>query len=228
MVLECCKQSLKNLKIDYIDLYLIHWPTGFQEGQKLFPLDKDGNLIFSSVDYVETWHGMEDCFERGLAKSIGLSNFNSQQIQRVLNACKVKPVVNQIECHPYLNQSKMIDFCKSHGILVTAYSPLGSADRLFASANDPILMSDKTLKSIAEKHGKSVAQILIRYQVQRGIVVIPKSVTPSRILSNIDVFDFELTEDDMSKINNLNRDFRYITNEAFKQHIHYPFKGGEF
>ncbi|RWS13418.1 aldose reductase-like protein [Dinothrombium tinctorium] len=210
-----CKESLSKLGLDYLDLYLIHWPMGFAEGSELVPVDESGNFIFSDVDYVETWQGMEDCYNAGLVKSIGLSNFNSDQIKRVLSVAKIKPVNNQVECHPYLNNAKLIDFCRKHDIVVTAYAPLGTPGRHWAKPDEPSLLEDRVIKSIAEKHHKTPAQVAIRYQIQRDVIVIPKSVTPSRILENSQVFDFELSAEEMAAIDKLDRGLRlYPTTKA--------------
>ncbi|RWS23290.1 uncharacterized protein B4U80_07110 [Leptotrombidium deliense] len=222
-VMECCKESLSKLKLEYVDLYLIHWPMGFKEGGELFPKDADDNILYSDIDYLETYKGMEDCFNSGLIKSIGLSNFNSEQIKRVLDACTVKPVMNQVECHPYNNQTKLINFCEALGITITAYSPLGTPDRPWAAATDPSLLEEPKLEEIAKKYNKSTAQVLIRYQVQRGVVVIPKSVTPARIKSNIEVFDFELNADDMIAIDGFERGYRFLQLAQHKKHPYYPF-----
>ncbi|KAG0721132.1 1,5-anhydro-D-fructose reductase [Chionoecetes opilio] len=130
LVLPTLKESLGNLGLQYLDLYLIHWPMGYKEGVGRFPSDSNGKTIYSEVDYLETWLAMEEAFRSGLVKSIGVSNFNKKQIERVLKEGTIKPVTNQIECHPYLNQKKMVDFCRAKEICVTAYSPLGSPDRL--------------------------------------------------------------------------------------------------
>ncbi|XP_071448243.1 aldo-keto reductase family 1 member B1-like isoform X2 [Hetaerina americana] len=163
-VIPACKMSLKNLGLDYLDLYLIHWPLGYQEGGDLFPKDENDKVLYSDIDYVETWKGMEACVTEGLAKSIGLSNFNSKQIERVLAAAKIKPAVNQVECHPYLNQTKLMEFCKAKDIAITAYSPLGSPDRPWAKPDDPKLTEDPKLVELAKKYKKSTAQILLKYQ----------------------------------------------------------------
>lgn len=133
-----------------------------------------------------------------------------RQIERVLKVARIKPVMNQFECHPYLTQKKLIQFCHSKGIQCTAYSPLGSPDRPWAKAGDPQLMEDPKLVSIAQKYNKSTAQILIRYQIQNGTIVIPKSVTKSRIVSNFDVFNFELTPGDLAAIDGFNCNGRLV------------------
>lgn len=135
---------------------------------------------------------MEKLQQQGLIKSIGLSNFNKRQIERVLAIAKVKPVNLQVECHPYLNQSKLIEFCKSKDIIVTAYSPLGSGDAK--------LLDDPKLKELATKYKKTPAQIILRYQIDRGNIVIPKSVTKSRLQQNFEIFDFSLTKEDVAYI----------------------------
>jgi len=225
LVVPAVKTTLKDLGLDYLDLYLIHWPNGFQEGGGLFPVDADGKNIYSSVDYTDTWAGMEQCVELGLVKSIGVSNFNSKQIARVLEVAKIKPVNNQCECHPYLNQRKLIDYCASVGIKFTGYSPLGAPQRPWAKDDDERLLDDAKLKEVALKHGKSPAQILIKYQLQRGVICIPKSVTPSRIEENFDVFGFDLSSEDMTYIDSFNarKTERYLLLEWIKDHPHYPF-----
>ena len=137
----------------------------FTELEEPFPEGPDGKVQFSDVDYVETWKAMEQLHDKGLAKNIGVSNFNSKQLTRVLESCKIKPVTNQVECHPYLPQVKLSEFCKSKGILITAYSPLGSPDRPWAQPGDPSLLEDPKVKGIADKYKKSPAQVVLRYQV---------------------------------------------------------------
>ncbi|KAG6462833.1 aldo-keto reductase family 1 member B1 [Manduca sexta] len=216
------KTTLENLGLEYLDLYLIHWPQAFKEGDDLFPKDESDKVIPSAVDYVDTWKALEGLVEKGLTRSIGLSNFNKKQIDRVLEAAKIKPAVLQIEVHPYLNQQKLFDYCKTRDIAVTAYSPLGSPDRPWAKPGDPQLLEDPRLKVIADKYNKTPAQVLIRYAIDRGMIVIPKSVTKSRIAQNFSVFDFQLTLDDIKEISGLECNGRLCT-MGDTHHPDYPF-----
>lgn len=222
-VIESCKKSLKDLQLDYVDLFLIHWPIAYKEGDELFPKDENNKMLTENIDITETWKGMEECFDKGLVKSIGLSNFNSEQIRRVLDMCKIKPVVLQVECHPYLNQNKLIEFCKGYDIAVTAYSPLGSPDRPWNKPDEPSLLEDERIKKIADKYNKTPAQILLRFNVQRGVVVIPKSVTEERIISNFNIFDFELTQDEMITVGSFQEKYRYCHLNWLKDDPNYPF-----
>lgn len=196
--------TLKNLATPYVDLYLIHWPLAYKEGGDLFPKNADDTIAFSDVDFLDTWKELERAVDDGLLRSIGVSNFNRAQLERLLASARIPPVTNQVECHPYLTQQKLSDYCASKNIVLTAYSPLGSPQRPWVTANDPVLLEDPKLKALAEKYGKSVGQVLIRYQTQRGHVVIPKSVTKGRIVSNFDVFGFELSAADLAEINSFN------------------------
>ncbi|XP_057298915.1 aldo-keto reductase family 1 member A1-like [Hydractinia symbiolongicarpus] len=201
-------QTLKDLQLDYLDLYLIHWPIAWQPGNVVFPRDESGALIYSDIHYKETWPEMEKAVDDGLVRSIGLSNFNSQQIDEVVNMARIQPTMLQVEVHPYLVQNELINHCKKHNMLVTAFSPLGSPDRPWAKPGEPLLLEDPKLIEIGKKYKKSPAQVCIRYQVQRGLSVIPKSAQPERIKQNADVFDFELSEEDMKVIESFNRPWR--------------------
>lgn len=228
MVIPALKKTLENLKTPYLDLYLIHWPFAYAEGDNLFPKTDDDKIIFSDVDFLDTWKAMEEAVDLGLAKSIGISNFNAEQTKRVLDNCRIKPVTNQIECHPYLTQKKLSDFLKTHDIVVTAYSPLGSPNRPWVTKDDPVLLEDPKVLSIAKKYNKTPAQILVRYQIQRGHIVIPKSVTKNRIASNFNVFDFELTADEIVQINSFECNGRICPMNGAHGHKYHPFEHSEY
>ena len=196
--------TLNNLNTPYLDLYLMHMPCAFQEGTDLFPTDENGQTLYSDVDYIDTWREMENAVDDGLVRSIGISNFNYRQTKRLLENCRIRPVTNQIECHPYLAQQKLDEYLRSQNIILTAYGPLGSPDRPWAKKDDPVLLEQSDLVNIAAKYNKTTAQILIRYQIERGHIVIPKSITKSRIISNISVFDFTLTHKDVKDIDSFN------------------------
>ncbi|XP_037045474.1 aldo-keto reductase family 1 member B10-like [Bradysia coprophila] len=208
-VREGLKRSLTNLGLDYLDLYLVHWPISFQQvDEKIFPADANGLAIDGKVDYLDTWKGMEDVLKDGLVKSIGVSNFNSEQVTRVLNNSSVKPVTNQVESHPYLAQKQLLKFCREKGIPLTAYSPLGNPGSAYnTNPNKKNILNDTLVSKLATKYKKTAGQILIKFQAQRGVIVIPKSVKRDRIVENIQIFDFELNADEITALENL--DFGY-------------------
>lgn len=221
------KHTLSDLGLQYLDLYLIHWPMGFKEGDDLFPLGPNG-VEFSEEDYIDTWKAMEEVNKKGLAKSIGISNFNKKQIERLLEKAEIVPVTNQVESHPYLNQNKLAEFCKSKGITITAYSPLGSPDRPWAKPEEPQLLDDAKIKEIAAKFNKSAAQIVLRYQVQRGNIVIPKSVNKGRITENSQIFDFELAPEDVDHLDTFDCNGRICPFAEATTHKHHPFLNDEY
>jgi aldehyde reductase len=222
-VVPALRKTLSDLGLDYVDMYLIHWPFAFKEGDGLFPTDSNGQMMLSDVDYLETWKGMEEAANLGLAKSIGLSNFNIQQITRVLEVAKIPPATNQIEIHPYLTNEKLVEFCQEKGIVVTGYSPLGSADRPGAKPDDPKLLEDEKLIALGKKHNKSPAQVVLRWAVQRNIVTIPKSVNKKRLEENISIFDFTMSDEDMAYVSSLDRNWRSCTMSMCAASPHYPF-----
>lgn len=221
-----CKISLANLGLDYIDLYLIHTPMGSKfngDGfENYMPKDAEGNIDFSDVDYLDTWRAMEGLVAKGLVKSIGVSNFNSEQVQRVLTEGSIKPVTNQVECGPTLNQIELTKFCKDRGVTVTAYTPLGRMQAV--SADGPkAAVADERVIAIAEKHGKTTAQVILRYLIQLGVMPIPKSANKDRVVQNISIFDFELSQEDMKVIGTFNSGERMVPFAMSTKHKYFPF-----
>lgn len=178
--LKAIEKSLTNLGLDYVDLYLIHWPVE----SKLH----------------DTWKAMEEIAQKGLSRSVGVSNFTPRLLEALKEQSDLVPAVNQVEYHPYLNQEELLDYCRKEGIQLEAYSPLTRARKL----------DDPKLVQIAEKHAKTAAQVLLRWDLQTEVVTIPKSVTPSRIAENADIFDFILDQEDMAILGKMNEDLRFI------------------
>ena len=176
--LKAFEESRRKLGVEYIDLYLIHWFKGY-----------DNSL--------STYRAFEELYKQGKVRAIGVSNYNVHHIQHLLDNVEIKPMVNQVETHITLQNHFLQDYCKQNNIQLEAYAPL-------MSKNIGQLLENEIMQEIAKKHNKSVTQIAIRWLIERGIVVIPKSVTPSRIKQNFDVFDFSLDEEDMLKIRKLN------------------------
>ncbi|XP_052506549.1 dihydrodiol dehydrogenase 3 isoform X2 [Budorcas taxicolor] len=195
-----------------------------QVGQAIRSKIADGTVKRKDVFY--TSKALEKCKDAGLTKSIGVSNFNHKQLEKILNkpGLKYKPVCNQVECHPYLNQSKLLEFCKSHDIVLVAYGALGSQRiKGWVNPNLPFLLEDPVLSAIAKKHKQTPAVVALRYQIQRGVVVLAKSYNKKRIKENIQVFDFELTPEDMKAIDGLNSSIRYNELLLGVGHPEYPF-----
>lgn len=217
LVHHSCRLSLNRLDLDYIDLYLIHSPWGLEyTGDNDLGKDKKA----SNVDYLDTWKAMEDLVDAGLVKSIGVSNFNKSQCERILKNCRIHPSVNQTECHPELNEKELIEFSRENGIVIMGYCPLG---RVNADKQIPSFLFDETAKKLENKYSKTATQICLRFLIQSGVVPIPKSVTPQRIESNFDVFDFEIDEEDMMTLNQYNCDNRILRYEPYANHKYYPF-----
>ncbi|KAK9875416.1 hypothetical protein WA026_007809 [Henosepilachna vigintioctopunctata] len=228
------KKSLENLQMDYVDLYLIHSPVGLnevEEGQH--PTNPDGTISLDmSTDHLALWKEMEKQVDAGLTKAIGLSNFNKTQVERIVKNSKISPSSLQIELHAYLQQNELVDFCKQNKILVTAYSPLGSPgqkafnERFGAKVELPDILGNPTVKAIAKKHSKSPAQVVLRFDIQRGVIPIPKSTNSDRLKQNIDIFDFILDEKDIKDLKSLDAGFRIVDLRIFKgidKHPEYPF-----
>lgn len=230
-VIKSAQQSIEESGLKYLDLLLLHWPIPLNDSDTdKFPKLPNGDIAFNDYDIIDVYKELEEVKRLGLAKSIGVSNFNSQQIERVVNNSEILPVTNQVECHPYLNQERLMNFCRNYNITLTAYSPLGASYPKEQKINwrtvGPSLLEDENLKQIASKYLKSVAQVLIRWQTQRGVIVIPRSSSKVRLLENISIFDFTLSDEDMALINSLNRNLRFVElkNLGLDSHKEYPFK----
>ncbi|KAH8196121.1 hypothetical protein TruAng_009720 [Truncatella angustata] len=195
-------KTLSDLGTDYIDLFLMHWPCAFEPSDKWFPIDDRGVFKLADIDYVATYTAMEKLLSTGKTKAIGVCNFTVNKLQDLLSKAKIVPAVNQIEAHPYLQQRALVDFCKSKDILIEAYSPLGNNQ-----TDEPKVIDDAKVKDLASTSGLDTAQLVLSWGVQRGTVVLSKSVTPSRIESNLKVQ--ELSQETFAQINNLERHKRF-------------------
>jgi len=210
-VLPSLKTSLKNLQLDYLDLYLIHWPVAAKKGVD-YPKTPDDILSPSEAPLGATWEVMEEALDLGLVRHIGLSNFNRDKIMEIISSARHQPEVNQVEMHPFLPQNPLLDFCKENNIHVTAYAPLGSAYRVSNGEVDyPILLDNETVRKIAEKHQATPAQTAIAWGIHRGTAVIPKSVKKHRIHENFESAKVALDAEDIERLNALEGPYRYTT-----------------
>ena len=210
------EKTLSDLRLKYLDLYLVHWPVVFKNGIE-FPESSDGYLSLSEVPITETWQAMQEIQKEGLVKHIGVSNFSQMKLQQLIDLGGQKPEMNQVELHPYLQQQGLIDFCHTNDIHVTAYSPLGSMDRpeVFKKEGEPVPLKNETIVAIAEKNQISPAQVLIRWQLQRNISVIPKSTNPTRLKENFDTLNIDLNATEMDEIVALDQHERIIDGSFF-------------
>lgn len=211
LVESALKETLSDLRLEYLDLFMIHWPIVFRHdihrpetGADFIGLDK--------MPLVDTWKAMEDCVDAGLCKNIAVCNFSIKKLKTILADCRIKPAANQVESHPYLPQNELFDFCRSNAIQPVAYSPLGSGDRpeRMVEENDPNMFEEAIVKDIASDLQKTPGQVLLAWAVNRGAAAIPKSSNPGRQADNLVAGSLELSADQMKAIDNIATAHRYV------------------
>ncbi len=205
------QRTLTDLQLDYLDLYLMHWPVALRHGQEL-PESGDDFVSLEEVPLESTWSAMEDCLREGLCRNLGVSNFSRQKIQQLIDGGTVKPAMDQVESHPLLQQNELLEYCLQQNMLMTAYSPLGSADRpeRLRKTGDPVLLENIRITEIAEKYRISPAQVLIAWAINRGTIVIPKSASQQHLEQNFAAANIVLDSEDMQAIAALDEHYRII------------------
>lgn len=219
-VRRACERTLRDLGLDELDLYLIHFPislafvpfeTRYPPGWFHDPDAERPAMKPDPVPYLETWGAMEDLVDAGLVKNIGVSNVTISLLREVLTSCRIRPIAQQVEMHPYLTQPRMLRYCQEEDIAVTAFSPFGAGSYVplsMASESESVL-DDSTVEEIAASHGRSAGQVVLRWAVQRGTVAIPKAQSPHHLAENVAIFDFSLTAEEMERIDRLDRGRRF-------------------
>lgn len=202
------EKTLKDLQLDYVDLYLMHWPVAQAKGTEMPEKDEDW-IPLSEVPLWETWSEMEKLYNEGKAKAIGVSNFTAEKLEKLIEKTQISPAVNQVECHPLLNQQELIEACRKNNVVVTAYSPLG------AERSDGSLLKNEVINEIAKRNQITPAQVLLAWNIARGLVVIPKSTHEERLRENYASLAVELDKADIEKIDLLNENHRFFDGEAF-------------
>jgi alcohol dehydrogenase (NADP+) len=219
-VTPALRETLSELKLQYLDLYLIHWPVAFENGS-LFPGKREEFLTLEQMPISETWRGMEECALSGLTKHIGVSNFSQKKLEALVSSSKWAPEVNQIELHPLLQQNELKSYCDMMGIHLTAYSPLGSAKPIHDKGYR--LLDHPELVELASKNNCSVAQLLIAWAMQRGTSVIPKSVNPGRLKQNWEAQFIDLSQEDMHKLANMDAHYRFVDGKFWTERNGSPY-----
>ncbi|TYJ43517.1 hypothetical protein E1A91_A03G158700v1 [Gossypium mustelinum] len=194
--------------MEYVDLFLIHWPLSLKPGRYEFPVRKEE---ISPMDFGSVWAAMEDCQRLGLTKSIGVSNFSCKKLADILALAKIPPAVNQVEFNPLWNQKKLREYCKANGVLLIGYSPLGASGTLWGSSR---VLENEVLKEIAKAKGKTVAQICLKWAFEEGVGVIVKSFNVERMKQNLEILDWSLSEEERKRIGDLPQS-RGCTGESF-------------
>lgn len=210
-VIPALQSALAHLKLDYLDLYLVHWPIAFEPTAD----SQSSKIVIAPAEkypIAETWNGMEECVAKGLTTHIGVSNFSIPKLEALINSSVIRPEMNQVELHPLLAQQSLVDYCHKNHIHLTAYAPLGSKDRSagLKRSDEPDLLTNPVIQDIGLRRGMTPAQVLIRWSIERGTSVIPKSVNPERLQQNLDSVNFNLGEGDMDAIARLDQHNRFI------------------
>ena len=210
------EKTLADLRVDSLDLYLIHWPVVFKPGV-MFPRRGEDYIALDDLPISRTWKALEDCVAQGLARNIGVCNFSVSKLDALCRQASIRPAMNQIELHPYLQQGPMLEFCRENGIQVTAYSPLGSGDRPagMKKSGEPTLLDNPVIQRVAAKHGVTPAQVLLAWGLSRKTVVIPKSVNPERMRQNLAAAQLVLDAQDVADIATLDRGYRFVDGSFF-------------
>ncbi|MFY0599658.1 MAG: aldo/keto reductase [Cyclobacteriaceae bacterium] len=214
-VMPALEKTLENLDLDYLDLYLMHWPVAQKKG-KIWPEEPGDFLSWDAAPLEETWEGMEDGVDDGLVKHIGVCNFNSKALQLIIDSAWIPPEVNQVELHPFLPQISLYDYCRSSGIAMTAFGPLGAPYRQLEPSGkiSPVLMDNNTVLEIAEKHDCTSAQVLIAWSLARKVSVIPKTTKEDRLKENFEAINIKLDREDLRNLALLSK-YRYVSGEIF-------------
>lgn len=212
-VVPALRRTLADLRLEYVDLYLVHWPVALQERIGIgYPQSAADFRTPDEAPIAATWQGMEEALSLDLCRNIGVSNFTIAKLERLASAARIPPAVNQVESHPYLQQVDLLRYCNDNGVVLTAFAPLGSGDRpaRVRAAGDPVLLNDPVITDIAARHGITPAQVMVAWAVQRGTSLIPKSTNPARLAQNIAAASISLAESDMSAIAAIDRGHRFF------------------
>ncbi|KAK7345061.1 hypothetical protein VNO77_15450 [Canavalia gladiata] len=199
LVLPALQKSLQTLKLEYLDLYLIHWPISVKPGNWELPYTEE---LITTFDLKGVWTAMEECQKLGLTKSIGVSNFTCKKLENLLSFASIHPSINQVEMNPAWHQKQLREYCEAKGIIITAFSPLGAKG---ASWGTNEVMDSEILKEIADAHGKTLAQVSLRWLYEEGVTIAVKSYNKERMEQNLEIFDWSLTKDDHEKIKQINQ-----------------------
>jgi alcohol dehydrogenase (NADP+) len=216
--IDALKETLHFMQLDYLDSFLIHWPVAMKKSVGHARAKSHHDFIpLDQAPLESTWEALIECQKQGLTRTIGVSNFSIEKIDHLIKKTGVTPAINQVECHPLLSQQPLLDYCQQHHISLTAYAPLGSNDRpnKMKLAKEPSLLQHPCIQEIATFHHCSTAQVLLAWAMHRGTIVIPKSIQPQHIKNNLDALNLRLQDQEITAINQLNQNYRFIDGRFF-------------